>query len=400
MYLPRPYPDELIGSVIARGLVHTGLPTKKYLFSLLGRKVSTLSLFLPSSIKALANAMALDMEDVLWHHTDFPYVTAFMPRSEMNRLKAKTLGLVTSRELSLSSLVKSVTQGLSGLKYCPICRTEELEQLGESYWHRLHNLPTVEVCTRHLTALVGVDIPTRSMAFGIGQPHHYSLNAPLLEIRLCIASDLARRAEQLFEPRFEDVSWIDYYRSAAYNAGYSLTSGDLAGRQLAQDLSNYFGSIFLSQIACLVDIEAKSPWPALMLRPATSVLFSPTKHLLLQNFLASMPRENKPLNYTRPGKEKRNYHHLDTILASHMRRTMLLAEAQHIRLTVQQLVEGSKLWSAFRHQRNLFPMSCRVLEEFRRSDASERQSGQRPHRRRHLSLDRNCDFSNKEDHHN
>lgn len=387
MYLPRPYPDELIGSVIARGLVHTGLPTKKYLFALLGRKVSTLSLFLPSGIKALAYDMALDVEEVLWSHTDFPYVTAFMPLSEINRLKDKIFQLASSREQSLSSLVKSVTQGLRGLKYCPMCCTEELKQLGESYWHRQHNLPAVAICPRHRTGLVEINTPTVPMAFGIGQPHHYTTTASQLGARLCIASDLAIRAGQLFEPRFEDIRWMDLYRTAAYNIGYSLMSGDVAGRQLAEDLRNHFGAKFLSDAACPINIEARAPWPALMLRPATAVPFSPTKHLFLQSFLASTPKGDKQLNYAKPGRQTRNYHHLDVALALHMRRTMLWAQAQHVRLKVQQLAEDSELWSSFRHQRDLFPLSCSVLEEFRRSDAAERQAGRRPYWRKRLGMD-------------
>jgi len=395
MYLPRPYPDELIGSVIARGIVHTGLPTKKYLFALLGRKVSTLSLFLPSGIKALAYDIALDAEEVLWRHTDFPYVTAFMALSEINRLKDKTLQLASSREQSLSSLVKSVTQGLRSLKFCPKCCTEELKQHGESYWHRQHNLPTVVICPRHRTGLVEVNTPTVPMAFGIGQPHHHKTIASSLGARLCIASDLAIRAGQLFEPRVEDVRWMDLYRTAAYNVGYSLMSGDVAGRQLAEDLRNHFGSKFLSDLACPVDIEARSPWPARMLRSATSDHFSPTKHLLLQSFLASASKGDKHLNYAKPGKETRNYHHLDAILALHMRRTMLLAQAQHVRLRVQQLADGSELWPSFRHHRDLFPLSCLVLEEFRRSDVAERQAGRRPYWRKRLGMDSDRDVVEK-----
>lgn len=377
MYLPPPYPDELIGSVIARGLVHTGLPTKKYLFALLGRKVSTLSLFLPSSIKALAYAMALDVEEALWHHTDFPYVTAFMPLSEINRLKDKTLQLASSREQSLSSLVKSVTQGLSGLKYCPKCCTEELEQLGESYWHRQHNLPAVEICPLHHTALVEVNTPTRSMAFGIGQPHHHKTIAIPLRAKLYIASDLAIRAGKLFEQHFEDINWIDLYRAAAYNARYCLASGDIAGKQLAQDLHNHFGAKFLLDCACDFNTDAKSPWPTLMLRPANSTVFSPTKHLLLQSFLASAPNKRKPNCYAKPGKHTRDYNQLDITLALEMRKVMLQAQAQHIRIKVSHLAGETGLWPAFRHQREKFPLSCQVLKEFRRSDIAEWQSGRR-----------------------
>lgn len=387
MYLPRPYPDELIGSVIARDLVYTGLSTKKYLYHLLGRKVGSISLFLPSNIKAIADAMVLEVNTVLWSHTVFPFVTAFMSLSEIKRLKDKTLQLSSSSEESLSSLVKSVTQGSKHLKYCPKCCAEELDKYGESYWHRQHNLPTAVICRHHRTARLVVCTPSMAGAFGIGQPHHHHVEASPPQLQLSIASDLAIRVERLFYQSPEEVDWIYFYRTTAYKVGYGLLSGDIAGRQLSEDLHNHFGARFLLECGCHFNIGARSPWPALMLRPANNVVFSPTKHLLLQSFLASVPKGDKPLSYTRPGRHTRNYHQLDVTLAMEMQKVMLQAQVQHVRLTVKQLTAGTGLWTTFRHQRNLFPLSCRMLDEFRRSEVAERQVGRRPYWRKRLGMD-------------
>lgn len=389
MRLPRPYEDELVGSMVARGIVYTGLPTKKFLFAVTGRTANTLSFFLPSDLSSLASAAALDTKVLLWNHTVFPYVTAFMRGDEVARLEIKTLISPPSRERSLSSLVKSVTRGLKCLQYCPACRSKEVAQLGESYWHRGHNLPAIYLCHVHGEPLVRVSMPSASRAFEIGLPHHHTQPAVKHNSPRAVLEDVSSRAASLLVMRPSvDEDLPQRYRAQALQAGYVLASGDSAGVQLARDLRKHFGDALLEEAGCEVPPDAKNPWPALMLRPATGIPFAPTKHLLLRSFLENAPAGEKPLSYRAPGKRTRDYGQLDRCLASHMRKAMLRAQRQNVRLTVQMLAGDTGLWSSFRHDRERFPASCAVLDEYRKSDIAERQEGRRPYWRKRLGLER------------
>lgn len=35
------------------------------------------------------------------------------------------------------------------LQFCPICTESDIQKFGESYWHRLHQVPGVKVCPIH-----------------------------------------------------------------------------------------------------------------------------------------------------------------------------------------------------------------------------------------------------------
>lgn len=389
MWLPRPYEDELVGSMVARGIVYTGLPTKKFLLALTGRRATTLSFFLPSDLPLLASAAALDAKELLWSHTVFPYVTAFMRGDEVARLEVKTLTSPPSRERSLSSLVKSVTRGLKCLQYCPACCSNEVDQLGESYWHRGHNLSAIYLCHVHGEPLVRVSMPSTSRAFEIGLPHHHTQPPVKLAASRALLEDFSSRAASLLVSRTGGNEALQQgYREQALRAGYVLPSGDSAGVQLSRDLREHFGDALLEEAGCEFSPEAKSPWPALMLRPATGIPFAPTKHLFLRSFLESVPVGEKPISYRAPGKRTRDYPQLDRRLASHMRKAMLRAQRQNIRLTVRMLAGDTGLWSSFRHDRDRFPATCAVLDEYRKSNIAERQEGRRPYWRKRLGLER------------
>lgn len=89
--LPKPYPDEAIGSIIARGVWHTGLPLKSLLKSIFGPTKSCISFLMGTSFSGLSRATGLAPEELMLLHTVFSYATAFMPQATRAQLRAKAL---------------------------------------------------------------------------------------------------------------------------------------------------------------------------------------------------------------------------------------------------------------------------------------------------------------------
>ena len=48
------------------------------------------------------------------------------------------------------------------MRYCPICYQEDLQLYGEPYWHRSHQLPDMQICTKHRCWLVDTDVTYNS----------------------------------------------------------------------------------------------------------------------------------------------------------------------------------------------------------------------------------------------
>lgn len=377
MQLPRPYPDELIGSVVARGLVHTGLPAVMFVQALLGRRVSTLSFFMPGELPRYAQACGVEVEELLWEHTVFPYVTAYMPRDKVAQLRTKVVGDYESNR-SLSSLVQSSTGGTKALRYCPTCCASEVEELGESYWHRSHNLPAVRVCHKHSCALREVPMPSVDRAFLLPLPQHHRQPEP--QPRMCHGAlfEVAVLTAKLLDERPKaDVCHLPAYRARALEVGYELPSGDTAAWQMAEDLRMHFGESLLKESGCAFTAGSNHQWPARMLRPGASITFTPAKHILLRGFLAAAKPGRKAMNYAAPVRVKRDFSVADKELAAGMRRRMAAALRVNERLSVQALVGHTKFWNAFKRYRERFPETTAMLEEYRASDAAWRQKGGR-----------------------
>lgn len=48
------------------------------------------------------------------------------------------------------------------MRYCPVCYQEDLQLYGEPYWHRSHQLPDMQICTKHRCWLVDTDVAYNS----------------------------------------------------------------------------------------------------------------------------------------------------------------------------------------------------------------------------------------------
>lgn len=145
-YLPRPYPDELIGSVLVRAGRHRGLSIKQMhqQFGLIPK--SEWALLFLNQIELVASAFGIAAEKLLIDHTPFQYVTAFDSLKNTRRL---TSYYCDSSQLACSALSQSATAGGTWARFCDDCIKDDQLEFGEDYWHRRHNLPFVTRCWKH-----------------------------------------------------------------------------------------------------------------------------------------------------------------------------------------------------------------------------------------------------------
>ena len=143
-FFPTLYPDELWYSALCRYQVRTGNTN-----TLLTKSGSDSNLLLPNSgiyetIKLLPQGI-FDIENIIIDHTLFPYFCRMYPVEEkMEMLKGLSIGIpMNPRWKNREKQTKTV------LRYCPICKKEEQQIYGESYWHREHQLPLMAVCPKH-----------------------------------------------------------------------------------------------------------------------------------------------------------------------------------------------------------------------------------------------------------
>lgn len=156
-YFPKPYPGEILYSVLARLWVHLGQPKARSFMALVfGHRNASAVLDLPGLLDQLESRIpfhAVQADRVIDELTLFPYFTAFEPprmrEAVRNGMRTGRLNTLYTR----SGLQAYAVARVGDLRYCPICVAEMHKKFGELYWLREHQIPGVLVCHRHGTSL-------------------------------------------------------------------------------------------------------------------------------------------------------------------------------------------------------------------------------------------------------
>lgn len=285
MELPRPFPDELVGSLLERAVRFLGIGRAQLLQKLSGRRLESHS-FLLTSCAGLAEAHGMSFEEFLRRHTILPYVTAFLRRQEGLRVISMLLNGQHLRGNRAALTVRTSVDGQC-LRCCPVCVQEELSRFGESYWHRTHQLAGVEVCEKHNAGLLVTDF--RITHASITPPPHEvgCVHLPMLqghsdETRWAIAYVSAL----ILRSAFDHEQLTERHRTQASMLGYLSPAGTVWSQLLLQDVHSYFGDPFLSKHQCLFVEDHKGQWPVKLLLESAKVA-TPLKHVLLMSFLGS-----------------------------------------------------------------------------------------------------------------
>lgn len=378
MFLPRPYPDELVGSLLHRAERQLGIGRERLLLRLTGHKLSSHS-FLITQYAGIAEAYGFSMEEFLHKHTVLQYMTAFMRTEERQRAFSQFVDERRNRS-STASLVRRAVMGEQWLRLCPNCVENELRQYGESYWHRVHQFSGVEMCVQH-----SVDLRMAMFricrASGIPPPHEVASVPNTLApdipraLKLAIA---AASAKALWTVANQDFL-VQTYQVRVREFGYVYIGGKLHGALLAHDLGTFFGQPFLSRYDSAIGTSRKGRWPAKLLH-ASSHHATTFKHILLNVFLDSSPTPS----VSRVDFEvRRRPKHRDWRKIEHEAIAALTAEvARHeaagTRANLEDLYGLARIRSVVKGHKHQIPRLMSWIEQFKKSPQSARIPGRRP----------------------
>ena len=149
-YFPQIYEDELIYSLLARLKAHSGIVSYRDTAKMIYQNpyvrpstdfINNLTLDASNLITAQKS-----MNEVIEHHTMFNMYMRFYP-SERKKVVFNSMLKQDSSKNILP--VISYKKSTRVLRYCPICVKEDRLRVGETYWHRCHQLYGVDVCYLH-----------------------------------------------------------------------------------------------------------------------------------------------------------------------------------------------------------------------------------------------------------
>lgn len=367
-YFPRPYPDEVIGSVIIRACRHLGLSLKRMNREILGLQQTNLPFLMSAQLGRLSILIGIPADQLLEQHTVFSYITGFLSHSRARLLRQASLRAQEDGLQSYSALIHNATKSTIGRRICPVCVRDELDRYHETYWHRFHLLPGILLCNIH-------DTPLREAISAddlrLLLPHEARTRA----IGSCLSSKRLRLVGRQTEctitqrPAAPDRHKA-LLRLLADRAGYRLSQRDMASNQLSMDLEAFFGVQYLATFNCSLSSPRSRNWPGLMIQPATLGPFCPLKHILLRTFLQAVPKKPKPIVRCRPGPKPSDPVQMDERISA-----LFLEAADDLaqsRMTenASDVLKRLGIWQAYRHHSKSLPKTRRAIDIFRQSPES------------------------------
>ena len=151
--VPEIYPDELVFSFCSRYHQRMSYRSRESTGrDLFENAMTKPAIDFPSRLEQLAQGYVFNnwitVDRLIDCHTLLPFYQPFVPADRISQIrtdmKAPRGGAVHARIGVLTNRVRD-----QNLRFCPSCVRKDRATFGETYWHRLHQLPGIDVCPKH-----------------------------------------------------------------------------------------------------------------------------------------------------------------------------------------------------------------------------------------------------------
>jgi hypothetical protein len=331
-----PYKDELLYSAFARYHFQSGnIDLKDTLRELFGKDSVIPNLEIGSNLSYLCQRIGnhYNANKLLQNHTIFPYYSPFLPEKRKQELisdicNSDATGVFTKIGIVAGSICKKV-----GIWYCPQCAKRELNQLGEVFIHREHQLQGVLLCPHDGAFLKKYPIDKLNTS----RVAYIRFDENLMDFNL----EYTDNAE--WYKKHKDISVAAYfllcndlsgtskkgilnkYKNLLYERELANAKLRVKQDELHESFVNYYGISFLMELQSLPDKKDEYNWLRVATRNVARTVH-PLRHILLINYLtgnmssffAEIKKEFKPFGEGPwPCLNKASNHYLQPVIYTH-----------------------------------------------------------------------------------
>jgi hypothetical protein len=300
-FFPELYPDELLFSACSRYAEATGYETlKAAAMDLFESDRIRLSMDFPANLAKLVGSLPpghhFTTSRLIDQHTLLPFFAPFMSAE-------RVAGIRRNMELSGAARIHGATginrfkNKLRVFRYCPGCVLADREKFGEAYWHRIHHIPSVDLCPLHRLYLTETELPLRSMARNSARIFA-TAEASIGDSNLDCKEEDDERLRELQTALAHNVRWLlenvrfagyqqnhrDHYVHLLYERGFCTYGGVLDRQKLANELTAYYSHDFLVKLRCEVRTDGAEDWVNRFVHRKERAIH-PFHHLLMLQFL-------------------------------------------------------------------------------------------------------------------
>ncbi len=300
-HFPTPYPDESLYSICARFSERVQYPNSKAILEeLYGATTATAVFYLPNRLGFLAGSLpegtSLTVDWLIDQCTILPFFSAFLPPERVQIIREDMATGHGPAAYMRSGMMASRIKVTKSLRFCPSCKREDEDKFGETYWHRLHQLPGIVICHSHGANLepsaVNVSVGRNSLLFTSATD---AINATRLTpvastfINHEILMKLARNAAWLLENPTSGIigqTLQNRYLRLLTERGLATHTGSIRVTKLLDKFREFYSSALLNLLKCEFSgrDQQKTNWLLRLVRNWKHAQH-PLHHLLLMQFL-------------------------------------------------------------------------------------------------------------------
>ncbi len=290
-FFTNPYPDELMYSAIARYHFYSGnLDCKDTLEEVFQSRSVIPSVEIGSHFAILAERLGSNysVETILANHTIYPYYAIFLTKQRQQEILRDAASNGQALYTRLGMIAGSICKK-NGLYYCAECTKFDVEQFGEPYIHREHQLQGIDYCPHHEVQLRKYPVDTASrieyIRFELKNMNLSSIYKadPFAKISI----HLSKQAYKLLQLPLHKFSREDIklkYRASLFELNLITVSNRVRQKELYQTFKNKFLKGFLEKYESTLNIADEYNWLKVITRN-TKRHVHPFRHLLILYFL-------------------------------------------------------------------------------------------------------------------
>jgi Tn7-like transposition protein D/TniQ len=296
-FFPKPYPDELFYSIIARYHYWSNNTNKMWTHDdLFGDRRIRIKVDFPSHINHLSsrlpNLKSFSSDAFINNHTLLPLYIPFVTSEKVEHASVMMKGKSSCSIGHFIGNNQSKIQRHNQFLICKNCLQEDLEKFNEAYWHRVHQVFGVFVCPKHHVPLFMTNLNKRTHEY-------YTVKDidSLLEIKINNSDvgnhiQISKMVFQLLNERFPSLNAKDLksrYLSHLQARGLANHNATIKENTLTKRIIDFYGAKYLIQLDCELESGNRNNWVLHLFRGRQNI--HPLKHLLLINFLGLSLKE-------------------------------------------------------------------------------------------------------------
>lgn len=310
-FFPMPYPDETLYSVLSRYHMYSGnLRFVHTMNDLFGKETVGINLDFISSINLLLERIqsnSLTTDSLIYNHSMLPYFAPFIPVDRVGKAKKfmkENNGLSAHLPLGINGFgIKNSRH----FRHCTKCIQEDMNKFGETYWHRVHQLPGVFICPKHKQTLVQYnkmfkEMRSRELIYANEDMLEHSTEVRFSIEHADVLTKIAEESQWLLSKRIT-INNTDFYSNRylakLQNMGIATVSGKIKRQKWLDLFSNVYDEKLLALLQSTINMQKKSNWINQIVRNRENA-FHPIRHILIILLFSNSLKEfySKQYKYT------------------------------------------------------------------------------------------------------